>query len=95
MKVSGLTPSYIQSLKTKREDSIKLPTIIATGVGIDIRSKGTFESVIKDNNPDDPIVSKKVLDALSLNLIKFNQREREALSAILGGKAKTVRESRA
>ncbi len=69
-------------------------SILATGIGIDIRSKGTPENVVKENNPDDPIVSKKILDALSLDLISFSQKERDTLASILGDKAKKVTENR-
>lgn len=95
MKVNGAVPSYIQTLTPRTSSPVELPTVIATGIGLDIRSKGTSENIVKENNPDDPIVAKKVLDALSLDLIRFSQKEREALSSILGEKAKAVRESRA
>lgn len=68
--------------------------VIATGIGIDIRSKGQQENVIKDNDPDNPLVAKKVLDALSLDLINFNQKERDTLANILEGRAHEVRAKR-
>lgn len=77
-------PNLQKSSGDKREKtSIENKQVIATGVGVDIRKKSQLNSVIKDNSPDDPIVSKKILDSLDLGFIKFNQKERDALAKIM------------
>ena len=73
----------------KKLDNIK--NIIATGTGIDIRSKKTPENVIKENLPSDPIVAKKILDSLSLGFINFNQDERDTLANILMEKVNSLK----
>ena len=94
MKVSSTINTHIQTLKPQARLERKAPSLIATGIGIDIRHKGAAESVVKENDPNDPLVAKKVLDALSLDLINFSQKERNTLASILGGRAEAVVESR-
>lgn len=59
------------------------PQIIATGTGVIIRKSPFVDSPIKENKPNDPLVSKKILDSLDLGFIEFNQQERDALAKIL------------
>lgn len=68
--------------------------IVATGIGISIRHKGESENVIQKNSPTDPLVSKKILDALDLGLVTFKQEERDALATILHEQAEMVRKKR-
>jgi hypothetical protein len=68
-----------------------LQNIIATGTGIDIRSKKTPENVIKENLPSDPIVAKKIIDSLSLGFINFKQGERDTLANILMDKVNSLK----
>lgn len=90
MKVhaSNLAPIYSTPLSRASHKEAPAEDLIATGIGISIRHKGQGESVIGDNNPDSPIVSKKILDSLSLGLINFSQEERDCLATILSDKAK-------
>lgn len=92
MKVtaSPLAPSYSTPLSkfTQREEPVD--QLIATGIGVSIRYKGEGESVVADNNPDSPLVSKKILDSLNLGLINFSQEERDVIATILSEKAKKV-----
>lgn len=91
-------PNHIDSLlsKTSNITERKRPDlgkeIMATGTGIEIRTKSTPDSVIKQNRPDDPFVSKKVLDSLSLGLIDFSQAERDTLAKIMMKKAAEIKE---
>ncbi len=90
MKVTASPPSFSYSTPLSKTTQRAEPVdqLIATGVGVSIRHKGQGESVIGDNNPDSPIVSKKILDSLSLGLINFSQEERDCLASILSDKAK-------
>lgn len=88
--VSDLLPKDSNITERKRPDSDK--EIMATGTGVEIRTKSTPESVIKQNRPDDPFVSKKVLDSLNLGLIKFSQTERDTLAKIMMKKAAEIKE---
>lgn len=81
---SGKKPETKANAESKGE-------VIATGIGISIRHKGDSENVIQQNSPTDPLVSKKILDALDLGLVNFEQGERDALASILYEQAEMVR----
>lgn len=89
MKVESTFPTlesskkYQNSRRAKENSSDDDSRVIATGVGVDIRSKNQLNSVIKKNSPDDPIVSKKILDSLDLGFINFSQKERDTLAKIM------------
>ena len=56
------------------------------------KSEGIIkEFSIKENNPDNPVVSKKVLDSLDMGMINFNQKERDTLAQILSDKAQKAK----
>lgn len=56
------------------------------------KSEGIIkEFSIKENNPENPVVSKKVLDSLSLGMVNFNQKERDTLATILSQKSESVK----
>ena len=67
-------------------------TPIATGLGIAIRDKVELSNPnpIQKNNPENPLVSKKILDALDLGLIDFTQDERDAIAKIMMGRSKRL-----
>lgn len=96
MKVSPiatlrLTPKS-EAKPTKQSSQVPAKQILATGIGVDIRSPSTLDSAIKENRPNDPMVPKKVLDALDIGLINFSQKERDTLADILMGQAEEVRQ---
>ena len=76
----------------------EMKSILATGVGLSVQDQKVVNNILKGNNPSDPLVAKKILDSLDLGFINFNQRERDAIAAILGAKAEaaqaTVRNER-
>ena len=91
MRVEKLNPpksnQYKQGIQNKRPDRI-----MATGTGIKINIKESLDrkdqieknfSVLENNDPKDPLVSKRILDSLDIGLIKFNQKERDALARIM------------
>ena len=62
-------------------------TTIATGTGIRIHDKNEVNNTIGKNQPNDPVVSKKILDSLSLGLINFSQKERDIIAKIMMNKS--------
>lgn len=92
MKVnaSNLAPTYLTPLSKTLRKEVPAENIISTGIGVSIRHKGEGENVIGDNNPESPLVSKKILDSLSLGLVNFSQEERDCIATILSDKAKKV-----
>lgn len=57
-------------------------------IQVSIRKNKTFK--VAENNPEDPTVSTKVLDGLSMGMINFSQKERDVLATIMSDKANKV-----
>jgi hypothetical protein len=93
MKVDGSPPQFRINKSTTHTP--KSEVVDGQGQKKDTYVKISFrprEKVIKKNSPDDPLVSKKILDSLDVGMIQFSQKERDTLAKVLGAEAERVRE---
>jgi hypothetical protein len=59
-------------------------------VYVDIRKQELH--TVKENKPEDPTVSAKVLDSLQSGMIDFNQKQRETIAVILSEKSQNIQD---
>lgn len=77
------------SLHSKTDQNNKLN--LSKDIKLEIRANIIPEYSIQENNPSDPLVSKKILDSLNSGIINFDQDERDHISSILNKKADIIR----
>ena len=99
MRISGTQPPHLSNTGQKR-NSFEKPQgssiyIDRPNDKVEIRTKKIDHLKVGDNNPDRPLVSTKVLDSLSTDMINFNQKERDVIAEILGKRANDIRNKRA
>lgn len=68
--------------------------LIMPSENITLSKKTTEHFKIKNNSPDDPQVSTKVLDSLNSSMINFSQDQRDTLATILSNRATQVKNQR-
>lgn len=86
-KVQNHLQQYKSSSSEERND-LKKP--FSPKDKVEITTKKIEHFQVQENSPDNPEVSKKVLDSLNMGMINFNQKERDTLATIMANKAQEV-----